>query len=185
MVDERLTDCSGSAPYCRERASGFSSRQGTRLTGNTPRLARDQPSRRKHSGRYRQPLDRGWGKAKEMDDIQAGDGGSPRRNGHACGRQYLCSAICATRSKAPRSTIAAHASESVARGQDSRPATRDLDISRLQCTSVRLPHPNRAGKLLNRLAPKGVYSFCITLMCCCRTAVAGSRNLSARSASSR
>src|SRR6516225_3731285 len=37
----------------RERASGFSSRQGTRLTGNTPRLARDQPSRRKHSGRYR------------------------------------------------------------------------------------------------------------------------------------
>ena len=168
----------------RERASG-SSRQGTRFTGNTPRLARDQPSRRKHSGRYRQPLDRGWGKAKEMDDIQAGDGGSPRRNGHACGRQYLCSAICATRSKAPRSTIAAHASESVARGQDSRPATRDLDISRLQCTSVRLPHPNRAGKLLNRLAPKGVYSFCITLMCCCRTAVAGSRNLSARSASSR
>jgi hypothetical protein len=27
--------------------------------------------------------------------------GKPRRNGRACGRQYLCSAICATRSKAP------------------------------------------------------------------------------------
>src|SRR5260221_8491800 len=26
----------------------------------------------------------------------------PRRNGRACGRQYLCSAICATRSKGPR-----------------------------------------------------------------------------------
>jgi hypothetical protein len=67
----------------------------------------------------------------------------------------------------------------------SRPAARDLDICRLQSTSMRLPHPNRAGKLLNRLARKGVYSFCITLMCCRRTAVAGSRNMSARSASSR
>jgi integrase len=28
--------------------------------------------------------------------------GKPRRNGHACGRQYLRSAICATRSKGPR-----------------------------------------------------------------------------------
>src|SRR5215472_8000860 len=28
--------------------------------------------------------------------------GKPRRNGRACGRQYLCSAICATRSKGPR-----------------------------------------------------------------------------------
>jgi len=28
--------------------------------------------------------------------------GKPRRNGRACGRQYLWSAICATRSKAPR-----------------------------------------------------------------------------------
>jgi len=45
-------------------------------------------------------------------------------------------------------------SESVARGQGSRPATRDLDICRLQCTSVRLPHPNRAGKLPNRPAPE-------------------------------
>jgi hypothetical protein len=45
------------------------------------------------------------------------------------------------------------------------------------------PHPS-CGKLLNRLA-KGSYSFCITLMCCRRTAVAGSRNLSACSARSR
>jgi hypothetical protein len=28
--------------------------------------------------------------------------GKPRRNGRACGRQYLRSAICATRSKGPR-----------------------------------------------------------------------------------
>jgi hypothetical protein len=28
--------------------------------------------------------------------------GQPRRNGRACGRQYLRSAICATRSKGPR-----------------------------------------------------------------------------------
>src|SRR5262249_26809611 len=28
--------------------------------------------------------------------------GKPRRNGYACGRQYLRSAICATRSKGPR-----------------------------------------------------------------------------------
>src|SRR5262249_2471908 len=28
--------------------------------------------------------------------------GKPRRNGRACGRQYLCSAICATQSKGPR-----------------------------------------------------------------------------------
>jgi hypothetical protein len=28
--------------------------------------------------------------------------GKPRRNGRACGRQYLRSAICATRSNGPR-----------------------------------------------------------------------------------
>ena len=33
--------------------------------------------------------------------------------------------------------------------------------------------------------PRMVYSLCTTLMCCRRTAVAGSRNMSARSASSR
>ena len=39
--------------------------------------------------------------------------------------------------------------------------------------------------MLKRLRRRAIYSFCITLMCCRRTAVAGSRNLSARSASSR
>jgi len=34
--------------------------------------------------------------------------GKPRRNGRACGRQYLRSAICATRSKGPRSPAAGY-----------------------------------------------------------------------------
>src|SRR6266446_3716385 len=34
--------------------------------------------------------------------------GKPRRNGRACGRQYLRSAICATRSKGPRGPAAGY-----------------------------------------------------------------------------
>jgi hypothetical protein len=48
------------------------------------------------------------------------------------------------------------------------------------------PASQSCGKITEPIGAQGrVYSFCITLMCCRRTAVAGSLNLSARSASSR
>jgi hypothetical protein len=39
------------------------------------------------------------------------------------------------------------------------PCHRKTTMSRLHPTSMLLPHPNRAGKLLNRLPPKGGLLF--------------------------
>jgi hypothetical protein len=51
--------------------------------------------------------------------------------------------------------------------------------------SASRPHPNRPGNAEATGAQGRSILCCITLMCCRRTAVTGSRNLSARSASSR